>query len=695
MKADGRKILLCNCERTMALDGKKIAAALGAEGEPAVFSHLCRAQIDGFSAALDEAEPLLVACTQEAPLFRELAGERNRDHPLDFVNIRERAGWCGKGADANPKIAALLAEAAITVKPAGMRTIASDGSCLVYGSGQAALDVARRLAGRLDVSLLLVDPQDALPPSVAELPVYRGRIVRASGHLGNFDIVVDGYAPLVPASRAALEFVMPRDGAKSACSLIFDMSGGTPLFTGHDKRDGYFRVDPNHPAGIAEAMFAIADMVGEFEKPLYVGYDADICAHGRNKQVGCSNCLDACPAGAIAPDGDIVIIDDGICGGCGSCSAACPTGAVSYVFPQRADLIRRAQTLVSTYIAAGGKHPVLLLHDDGHGSDMISALARQGEGLPVNVLPLSLFTVTLLGHEILAAALLTGVERIVILAPPSRQDELEALRNQIELVASFLSALGYDQAGQRIDLVVEPDPDKVGAALQQKATAKPIKPQGFAAVGGKRDIARAALNLLRDASPAPQDIVPLPAGAPYGRIQIDTDGCTLCLACVSCCPADALHDNPDRPEVRFIEQACVQCGLCAKTCPEKVITLEPRYNFSPAAMAPQTLHGEDPFDCVRCGKPFGSRGTVERISAQLAGKHTMFQSAAAQELIKMCDDCRIIVQAERADNPFSGAERPRPRTTEDYLAAREAAATATNGHAGKTLSVKDFLADDD
>ena len=45
------------------------------------------------------------------------------------------------------------------------------------------------------------------------------------------------------------------------------------------------------------------------------------------------------------------------------------------------------------------------------------------------------------------------------------------------------------------------------------------------------------------------------------------------------CPTGALGDDPERPLLRFTEDACVQCGLCKATCPEKVITLKPQLDF--------------------------------------------------------------------------------------------------------------------
>jgi len=688
MKIENRTLLICNCEGTMALDPKALAKAFGAKQAPDIHSHLCRAGIEDYQKALGDGEPLLVACTQEAPLFRELAEESGNAGLLSFTNIRERAGWCDKG-NASAKIAALLAVACLDSTPAGQMTLQSDGMCLVYGAGQAALDVARKLSGRLDVTLLLSDASDIIPPSIGEISIYSGEITAASGHFGNFEIVVDKYAPLVPSSKASLDFMMARDGAASKCALIFDMSGGTPLLSAYEKRDGYFHVDPNHAPGISEAMFEISDLVGEFEKPLYVNYNRDVCAHSRSGITGCSKCLDLCPASAITPDEDGVLFDPAICGGCGSCHSVCPTGAVSYDYPNRADIITRAQTLAAMYLKAGGKRPVLLLHDEHHGSELISALARFGRGLPPHVLPLSVHEITLGGHDLFAPVLSAGFEQIVLLGTERKRQDYTGLEAQIELMNTIMSALGH-KGGPRIQLLAEDDPDKFETALYGLEKLKALPADPALPVGDKRTIARAGLAKLNETAPKPQEQIALPDGAPYGRIQINADGCTLCLACVSSCPANALLDNPDKPQVRFVEQACVQCGICKTACPESVITLEPRFDFTPAALSPAILNEEEPFNCIRCDKPFGTKSTVERIMAQLAGKHSMFAEGDSAKLIQMCDDCRIQTHAESDHNPLAGGPRPQVRTTEDYLEAEEAASQSGNG-----LTANDFLMDDD
>ena len=114
----------------------------------------------------------------------------------------------------------------------------------------------------------------------------------------------------------------------------------------------------------------------------------------------------------------------------------------------------------------------------------------------------------------------------------------------------------------------------------------------------------------------------------------------MCLSCVNACPAAALQDNPDAPQLRFIEKNCVQCGLCVTTCPEQALALVPQLNLAPERQQPVVINAMQPYACVRCQKPFGTLKAVEAMLGKLAG-HSMFQGEALQRL-KMCADCRVI-----------------------------------------------------
>ena len=163
-----------------------------------------------------------------------------------------------------------------------------------------------------------------------------------------------------------------------------------------------------------------------------------------------------------------------------------------------------------------------------------------------------------------------------------------------------------------------------------------------------------------------EDAIELPETSPYGEILVNTDKCTLCLACVSLCPTNALEDNADRPELNFTETACIQCGICSSTCPEQAITLRPRLNLNNEALSQRVLNTEEPFECISCKRPFGVKSTIERIVAKLENNHWMYQDSKKLDLVKMCDDCRVNAQYHEENSPFKYGEKPKIRTTDDY-----------------------------
>ena len=129
---------------------------------------------------------------------------------------------------------------------------------------------------------------------------------------------------------------------------------------------------------------------------------------------------------------------------------------------------------------------------------------------------------------------------------------------------------------------------------------------------------------------------------------VNKETCTLCMACVGVCPESALVDGRDRPMLKFIERNCVQCGLCEKTCPEKAITLAPRLLLTPQAKQEVVLNEAEPFNCVRCGKPFGTRQMVDNMLGKLAG-HSMFAAGGSLKRLQMCADCRVVDMMENKD----------------------------------------------
>jgi ferredoxin len=662
--AEKRTILVCSCEDTMPLDADALKRGCrGADIKQA--NQLCRAELERFRAAAVGNAPLTVACTQEAPLFAEIAGER----AVAFANIREMAGWSADAANAGPKMAALLALAAEPMPEVPYLSLESEGVALIYGCDERAIEVGHLLKDHLDVTVLVTRPKELTPPRVTEFPIVKGTIRSAKGHLGAFELVVDDYAGPAPSSRGALVFGPPRYGATSRCDIVLDLSGGAPLFPAADLRDGYLKADPNDAQAVLRAVLKARDLVGTFDKPRYVTFAEDLCAHSRSRIVGCRRCLDLCPTGAITPAGDHVAIDAQVCAGCGQCAAACPTGAASYALPPADALMRRLRVLLATYREAGGATPVLLVHDKAHGTPLIDALARHGDGLPGHVLPMQVNEVTQVGLEAIAAAFAYGASAVLFLLRARPRHDVTGLHKTIALAEPILVGLGFGTG--RVAMIETDDPDALSATLRAMEGAAPTpNPASFTPLGAKRDVLRLALRELHRAAPQPVDVVALPEGAPFGKVVVSVEGCTLCLACVSACPTGALSGDPDRPMLRFAEDACVQCGLCKATCPEKVISLVPQLDFRAATASARVLKEEEPFLCVRCGKPFGVKSTIERVTAKLEGKHWMYTGSAKRlEMIKMCDNCRIAAVTEEEFDPYGVPHAP--RTSEDYLRERE------------------------
>ena len=648
-----RTLILCDCLGSQAVDRD----AIGENAEVVctrIHTALCTTQIDDAAKAIAAGEAI-VACQQERPRFEELAEEIGAPMP-EFVDIRDRAGWSDEAGDAGPKQAALVAEALLPPPAARTVDVESEGRCLVIGKSAVALPAAERLADALSVTVLLTDADDDLPLDRG-FEAIAGNLVQASGALGGFGLRIDAFRQVEPGGRGGFALTAPRDGARSECDLILDLSGGTPPFPAHAKREGYLRADPGDPNAVAAAVFEAGQTVGTFEKPLYVRLDETLCAHSRAGQAGCSKCLDACPTSAIAPAGDHVALDAMVCAGCGACAALCPSGAIAYDAPPTDDLFRRMETLARAYREAGGEAPRLLVVDSGFGAEMVALFARFGRGLPAGTIPLELESLARFGHAEMLAALATGFADVDILLAP--QTEREVLEGELALAG----AMGGEGRLRLLDLG---DPVQLDEALYGADTsaleAEPVLP-----MGSRRQVARLAAKAL---NPDSAEILELPRDAPYGAIEVDAEACTLCLACVSLCPSGALADNPDKPQLRFQEDACLQCGLCKQVCPENAVTLIPRLDLSDAAFDQKVMNEEEPYECIECGKPFGVKSTVERIVEQLAGKHSMFANEDASRMIRMCDDCRIASQYHSDNNPFAAGDRPRVRVTDDYFSKR-------------------------
>ncbi len=670
----------------MPLEPKALGAVLD---EPlTLHSTLCRREAGAFEQALAKGEEVVVACTQESRLFNEIAAQTAgaAGVPIRFVNIRETGGWSKDAAKATPKMAALLAAAHLPEpEPVPTVTYKSAGRLLIIGALDAAERAADLLADTLDVTIFSLGAGQDGGMQERCYPVLTGKIDILSGWLGAFELKWQRNNPidldlctrcnacisacpegaigfdyqidsaLCKSHRAcvkvcgvagAIDFTREPQAESERFDLVLDLRA-TPAFTQHALPQGYFRWDGQDHRALIE----LRGLVGEFEKPKFFVYKQKFCAHSRNEKTGCNACVDVCSASAITSERERqqIKVNPNLCVGCGACTTVCPSGALSFAYPRAGEQGTKLKTLLGTYARAGGKQPALLLHSQAAGARLLGDLGRAARidpatrGVPARVLPVPLWHTASLGLDVWLSAVAYGATNVwVLMTGEEAPQYLDAVRAQMDVAQAILNGLGYQ--GEHFRILHARDARDL-AALDSDLQAPPAqgvtKAAGFAVQADKRATLELALDHLAEQAPQRPEVIALPAqGSPLGALAINKDACTLCLSCVNACPASALQDNPQSPQLRFIEKNCVQCGLCVKTCPEKALSLVPQLRLTPQRKEAVVLNEMQPYACVRCGKPFGTLKAIEAMLGKLAG-HAMFQGAALERL-KMCGDCRVI-----------------------------------------------------
>ena len=512
---------------------------------------------------------------------------------------------------------------------------------LIIADPETAGGVEARLPEKL-LCYVAIPSQHSGPTTTANAHHCAGLIV--SGYLGRFGVMIDRHDAGDPAVADARNNLA---GLFNIESGLFDQvldCGDEPLVAAAIKPPGYHHAGRSE-AALDAAVEEIPALIGEFEKPKYFHYNPDICAHGRSGIGGCTRCIDACASDAIfsltESIAESIKVIPHLCQGLGACAGSCPTGAISYTYPKAAEQIEFLRVMLGSIRQKNGNHGVtLLVFDNEHGRASVEAAAAQFAG---HVLPLVVEEIGSVGLDLISSALAYGANRVCLYVPADGPADIPAqvvavLERNLSVVAAVIDQTRIDTHRAEIitDLRALAEGDRPGP-LEHAAT--------FAPVGDKRSIIRAALSFFSEISPSPpaelSKFAPLPAGSPFGQIQLNAAACTLCMGCVSVCPAGALQAGGDTPALKFIEGNCVQCGICANACPENAVTLETRLHFDRNVVnTPRVLKEETPFRCISCGKAFATRSMITRMTEKLQG-HWMFDQPESLNRLQMCEDCRV------------------------------------------------------
>ena len=519
--------------------------------------------------------------------------------------------------------AALDASEKVMVESTSLISYNCKNNVLVIGNDQRVNHAVNKLSATMNLTLLIDNNEkkfdaSSLPENIT---TSYGQLSDLSGHLGQFvaEIIV---------KKETVNLAKLHNSMRDSFDLVIDLSN-EPVFVSSLLPFGYFA--PENDLELEEAIVTIPDMIGEFEKPKFFEYNASVCAHGNSGISACQRCIDVCPADAITSIKDAIAVDPFLCQGGGACATVCPSGAIQYVYPRLQDTLEKLRCILKAYYAAGGQQAKIVFY----GEEEISLLDNDEQGYYSDYIPFQLEETASAGMEVWLCAFAYGAHEVMLLIDDNSNSVVnQALDTQLSYAHTILEGMGY-AASCLYRQSANPATSKIHDSFNV------VIPGTFMALNDKRSALRMAVDHLYLHAPIPQDIVSLPAGAPFGEVQVNKDKCTLCMACVSVCPAKALADGKELPQLRFSEANCVQCGLCSKACPEVALTLSARYNYAADIKRVQRiLHEDEPFLCISCSKPFATHSVINKITEKLKGHH-MFQTGEAINRLKMCEDCRV------------------------------------------------------
>ncbi|MGI9333137.1 MAG: 4Fe-4S binding protein, partial [Gammaproteobacteria bacterium] len=388
--------------------------------------------------------------------------------------------------DGAARLAALSALPAPSGEATSIVSYRSAGQTAIIGPLDRARAAALALAatsGELQCTLLVPPEAAGSGPRSSETPENDGngagprtifaKLVALRGHLGQFEIDMEFEGEVRPLAPSLVTAHRPFD-------LVLDLSEPAML-DAEIPPPGYVAAGPggDEAQHLARAAGELAELVGEFDKPRYFNYEPDICAHGRSGQPGCTRCIDACPANAIASLEETIEVDPHLCQGGGSCASACPTGAIEYAYPGPADQSNRLARMLADYLERASNPPTLLFHDGEAGLEW---LVPRLSSLPGSVLPWQVEEVGSVGMDIWLSALAHGAGRVAVLCPAVVPSTVMAeLRFQAGVARRIATSLGLDE--DALVLVPVAPATAPPAILAEPAPAAIRPPARFAATG--------------------------------------------------------------------------------------------------------------------------------------------------------------------------------------------------------------------
>lgn len=642
-------------------------------------------------------DQLIVTATEQGckARVRSLADEMGL-HPeaTAFVDHRESNAWVHDSGDATDKTARLInaARAGLEEEPVS-RTVSREAGDRVVVVGDA--ETASVLADDADVTLV-ADGREFADADVdlTDVTVERGRVDWVDGSYGEFtvrlearvtddcidcmDCVRQGPDGMVTSRPVDISPGAP-DGEWTDCcpTDAIEMDGVARtietdqiVYPGSDRRARGGRVG-YYTTADAATVAAVESLLGGVEKPQFLDIEMDVCASGASSQQGCTECVDACPHGAVGrPAVDEVEFDPVACQDCGACTSACPTGAVQLREPSNERLAREVEALLDeenddgwwpfSRGNGGIDTPVVAFTCSERAADRLREYGRRAaRGADVSyppVLPVQVNCTDTVGEGHLLHALAAGADGVAVVgcgesclhSGPEPKAELVERVNQATRDLGLGERVGFFAPG--------PAPAEFCADLDAFVStldSSPV-PTGEHEATGEVDADRpnpsfdthgwvleSVRALLAHVDPE-RDLVR--GLSSFGRMDV-SDACNFTPTCSNLCPTDAIRQVDN--DLQFNHEQCVNCGLCEEGCPESAITMNEGLDIS---LLPEnndgeawaTVHEGEMLNCIRCDKPFTSKGSAEKVKSEVGPLVEGIAPESEHSVFDYCSDCRAV-----------------------------------------------------
>ncbi len=694
---------VCSCGGSCDIDLEAVRDGVSDVDVVASSELLCQDGLPAMSHVIEEHDLDQFIATTPEPSCQERIRSVADEHDLHrdaavFVDHRETCSWVHDESAATEKTARLINR---TYAGLGEESLAETVSTEV-GDRVAVVgdpDTATSLTDEADVTLIADGRDFDDVEGLADVTIERGRVTDVSGSFGEFVLTLE--SRVTEDCIDCMECV--REGPDGQVTEFpVDISPDAPdgdwvdvCPTDAIDLDGVSRgvefdqvVFPDGPRATksgmlgyytapidAGTMAAVESQLGGIEKPKHLDLEMDVCAAGASSQEGCTACSDACPHGAVdRPAIDEVEFDLTACQNCGACTSACPTGATMLHEPSNERIAREVEALLD-----GDDDGGLLSwgSSDGIDSQVVAFVcseyaeerlrtygrrARHEEEIEYPpILPVSVNCTDTVGEAHVMHALAAGADGVAIVGcggsclhsgPDPKQELVDRLNRAtgdlglgervgffapeggapgsfVESLSSFVElsldetpvpAGDYEATG-RIDADWDdprPNPDFESHAWTLESIRGILEH-----VGPERELIRG----LKD----------------FGLMEVN-DACTLTPTCTNLCPTDAIQRSGEG-ELQFNHERCVNCGLCEEGCPETAITMETGLDLSKLpenrdGEAWETVHEGEMLECVRCGKPFTSAATAEKVEAEVGSQVEGLAPNTDHSIFEYCNDCR-------------------------------------------------------